>query len=442
MRYAFSRRLSVCFTLFIAPVVGSAWGQSASASASGAASASASTAVPAGWSTIETEHLRVHVPPSPKVDAAAFAARQERALEEIRGFFPVTLPGRIDYHVWNSGEEAQRELGRRPGFALPKALRIHAVADQTPGHELTHVVVFHAVHPEQSTALIEEGTAVAFDLTGRERLSLARAHLERAGTRSIRVLDLWTAERSDPAFYAIAGAFVERLIARGGRERLLALLKRQTVDAARTIYGADFDRIVADFETDLTMRMPTLQPPPAAPAPVAPGQSTPAQAATENPNWPTIESLRARGQERIVRDRTTLTAEQWQDLERLYQSASRNLKAPDAKDILRQVVQKYPRSNRAGCAVLYLAQLSEGDEKEKYLQEAIKNHADAWFGNGVQVAALSRFQLAGHYARTGRIAEALKLGEEINKDYPGAVDHAGRRLAESIQRFAASQAPR
>jgi TolA-binding protein len=430
--------------MLITPGVATVWGQPAAA-----------TQVLAGWTTVETEHLRVHVPPNPKIDPAAFAARQESALKEIRAFFPVTLPGRIDYHVWNSGEEAERELGRVPGFAMPKALRIHAVAGQTPGHELTHIVVFHAVRPEQSTAFIEEGTAVAFDLTGRDKLAGARAALQSAGAGAskVRVLDLWTADRTNPGTYAVAGAFVERLIARGGRERFLTLLKRQTVEAARSIYGADFDRIVSDFEADLTTQLPTLSTPsspsspssaPASPstqaAPGAPAGAAPAAAA--NPDWPTIETLRARAQQRMERDLAAFTAGQLQDLETLYQSANRNLKSPDSKDILRQVVQKYPRSNRAGCAVLYLAQLSVDAEKEKYLHEAIKDHADAWFGNGVQVGALSRYQLAVHYARSGRTDDALKLADEINKDYPGAVDHAGRRLADSLQRLTASQPAR
>jgi TolA-binding protein len=435
---AMSLSVSACVAMLAALSVAPLSGQPAPPSAS--------TQVLAGWSTIETEHFRVHVPPQPRVDPAAFAARQERALREIRTFFTVTLPGRIDYHVWNSAEDAQGELGRVPGFAMPAALRIHAVADQTPGHELTHVVVFHAVHPEKTTAFIEEGTAVAFDLTSRDRLSWARNALERAGTRSIRVLDLWTAERSDAAFYAVAGAFVERLIARGGRDRLLALLKQQTIEAARTIYGTDFDRIIADFEADLTTRLPVLAPESTATTATTAPAAQAAPAKTEDPNWPTLEALRARAQERMQRDRAAFTAAQLRDIETLYQSASRNLKAPQAQHLLQQVIEKYPRSNRAGCAMSYLAMLSAGAgkeaDKEKYLLDAIKNHDDAWFGDGAQVGALSRAELAFLYARTGRLAEARKLAAEIDERYPGAVDHAGRRLAQSLQRLAASQPAR
>jgi hypothetical protein len=372
----------------------------------------------AGWTTTETEHFRIHVPPNPKIDPAAFGARQERALPEILTFFNVTLPGRIDYYVWNSGEEAQKELGRMPGFALPAALRIHIVPDQTPGHELTHVVVFHAVRPERSSTFIEEGTAVAFDLTGRDRVSVAREAIRRAGGPQGTVLDLWALERSDSVFYPVAGAFVERLIARGGRDRFLTLLKRQTIQNAREIYGADFDRIVSEFDADLGTQAPSQAP--------------------ENPDWPSLETLRARAQERMRRDRASFTSEELQQLETLYQSANRALKAPGSKDILRQVIQKYPRSNRAGCAAPYLARLSEGPDQERLFLDAIKDHGDAMFGDGVQVGAMARAELAFLHVRNGRTTDAKKLADEVNQLYPGAVDHRGQRLAEGRRRLAAS----
>jgi hypothetical protein len=165
-----------------------------------------------------------------------------------------------------------------------------------------------------------------------------------------------------------------------------------------------------------------------------------APAAQENPDWPTIEALRARAEERMRRDRDAYTADELQQLETLYQSANRALKAPASKDILRLVVQKYPRSNRAGCAALYLARLSEGPDREKLLLDAIEEHADAMFGDGVQVGAMARAELAFLYSKDGRTADVQRLADEINQQYPGAVDHRGGRLAEGLRRLAATPA--
>lgn len=148
---------------------------------------------------------------------------------------------------------------------------------------------------------------------------------------------------------------------------------------------------------------------------------------------PTIEMLRAKAQERMRQDLAVYSPEDFRKLEELYQSANRNLKGPDAKDILKRVVQEFPKSNRAGSAVLYLAQLSSGAEREAYLKSAIEAHGDTWYGNGVQVGALARAQLATFYAATDRLAEAKALAKEVTERFPGAVDHNGRSLAETLR---------
>ena len=148
---------------------------------------------------------------------------------------------------------------------------------------------------------------------------------------------------------------------------------------------------------------------------------------------PTIETLRASAQERMRQDLATYSADDVQKLEDLYQSANRNLRGPDAKAILQRVVKEYPKSNRAGSAVLYLAQLSSGAEREAYLKTAIEAHGDTWYGDGVQVGALARVQLAAFYAADGRLAEARALAKEFVDRLPGAVDHNGRQLVETLR---------
>jgi hypothetical protein len=77
--------------------------------------------------------------------------------------------------------------------------------------------------------------------------------------------------------------------------------------------------------------------------------------------------------------------------------------------------------------------MSEGPEREEYLKSAIANHGNAWYGDGVQVGALARAQLAASYANAGRTDEAQKLAEELRSQFPGAVDHSGARLTEGLQ---------
>jgi hypothetical protein len=148
-----------------------------------------------------------------------------------------------------------------------------------------------------------------------------------------------------------------------------------------------------------------------------------------------VKALRARAQERMRQDLAIYSREDLQKLEELYQSANRNLSSPDAKAILQRVVKEYPKSNRAGSAVLYLAQLSSGAEREAYLKAAIADHEDTWYGDGVQVGALARVQLAAFYAASGRGEEAQALAKEVIDRFPGAVDHNGRPLVEALRRL-------
>jgi hypothetical protein len=148
---------------------------------------------------------------------------------------------------------------------------------------------------------------------------------------------------------------------------------------------------------------------------------------------PTIETLRARAQERMRQDLAIYSREDMRALEELYQSANRNLRSPEAKGILERVVKEYPKSNRAGSAVLYLAQMSSGAEREAYLKTAIKDHGDTWYGNGVQVGALARAQLAAYYAANDKLSDARKLAKEVEQRFPGAVDHSGRPLVEMLR---------
>ncbi len=126
------------------------------------------------------------------------------------------------------------------------------------------------------------------------------------------------------------------------------------------------------------------------------------------------------------------TREQLQEIEELYQSANSNLKAPDAKTKLLSLVEKYPKANRSGCAMMYLGQSAEGAEKEKYLKRAIADFGDCFYGDGVQVGAYARYYLGYYYQEAGKTTEAKALFDEIRKDYPDAVNHKGKPLVDLL----------
>ena len=135
----------------------------------------------------------------------------------------------------------------------------------------------------------------------------------------------------------------------------------------------------------------------------------------------------------MAQDRAKYTPEQLRDAEQLYQVANQKWGSPEASESLQAMLQKYPDINRTGCATLYLAQSSEGDERAKYLQDCIEKFNDCFYGDGVQVGAYARFLLAEDYRRKGEQNKAAALDNEIKTKYPDAIDHGGNLLVNNLK---------
>ena len=116
------------------------------------------------------------------------------------------------------------------------------------------------------------------------------------------------------------------------------------------------------------------------------------------------------------------------EIERLYRAYAS--KAENADEALKLLIEKYPKANRTGCAVMYAAQHSRGEERIKWLNRAIEQHSDCVYGDGAQVGAYARWFLAREHMRKGDKATAEKLYAEIRAKYPDAVTHKGQRFAD------------
>jgi hypothetical protein len=150
-----------------------------------------------------------------------------------------------------------------------------------------------------------------------------------------------------------------------------------------------------------------------------------------------IEALRAKAREHIEQERVLYSASQLQDIDARYRSAHqaafRMLLRREAAPILLELVAAYPKSNRSGCAVLKLAQLASGAERENYFRQAIASHSNAWCESGVQVGALARAQLAVHHAGLGKFDEAERLAQQVLVLFPGAIDESGAPLDDVLE---------
>ena len=155
--------------------------------------------------------------------------------------------------------------------------------------------------------------------------------------------------------------------------------------------------------------------------------------------WPTSatmtdaakNAIRTAVRARRARDLAEYGHDGVRDVERLYRAYSR--KGESAADELETLVAKYPKANRTGCAVMYAAQRSQGEERISWLKKAIENHGDCFYGDGAQVGAYARWYFAKELAQKGDKQAAEKLLDEIRKDFPNAVTHRGQKFADLIK---------
>ncbi|MDF7806474.1 tetratricopeptide repeat protein [Pontiellaceae bacterium B12219] len=146
-----------------------------------------------------------------------------------------------------------------------------------------------------------------------------------------------------------------------------------------------------------------------------------------------VKQQKALARERMMLDAEFLSRSDLRNIEKLYQTANADWKSEEAKKSLELLIANYPKANRTGCAVLYLGQMTKGAEQLKYLNSAIENYGDCYYGNGVNVGAYARLYLAMRYNKEGKTEAAEKLFEQIRTSYPDAVDHKGQLLTTHLE---------
>lgn len=202
------------------------------------------------WEIVEKENIRFHFQNKSNItDFEDYIKNREEAYVNINKFFGATLFKKIDFFVWDKPDEAKKIFGQELGFANSNLCIINSRNNQTRGHEITHILSDYGIQPLKKTKLINEGVAVYFDQTNRDRIDVAKKILENG---EIKIIDLWnnSDKYPDEYNYAIGGALIEFLINNGTETQLKALLKNQTTETAIKVYD-DFNVLILAFEQKL-----------------------------------------------------------------------------------------------------------------------------------------------------------------------------------------------
>jgi hypothetical protein len=161
-----------------------------------------------------------------------------------------------------------------------------------------------------------------------------------------------------------------------------------------------------------------------------------APAAPSKPSDAKLERIhrnnRRKAEEMMARDSRVVSGREMGELEKTYQIANKNTRSPEAIAALKTVIEKWPKTNRAGCAALYLGRWTAGDEQEKYLRLSITEYSKCYYLDGTSVGAYARLILGVRLKQAGKEAEAKTLFEEIRKDYADAEEHTDKLIVDLI----------
>lgn len=196
------------------------------------------------WEVFETENIKFHIQPNHQIgDIKLYCSAREDAFKENNAFFNASLYKKIDFYVWSDFEEGKKVLGEEIGFANPDFCIINSKVNQTKGHEITHILCDFGIKPNKKNRLINEGVAVAFDLTNSNRLELAKS----INQDNLSIKDLMKEPFKFPenVVYPIGGALIEYLMEKKDKELIKRLLKEQTYDVLLEAYGIE---IIEEFD--------------------------------------------------------------------------------------------------------------------------------------------------------------------------------------------------
>lgn len=210
------------------------------------------------WAVVEKDQIRFHFQKADEVGSyryKRYMADHAVAYKKLAKTFEPVLTKKIDYYVWDDREAAKQYLQKGLGYSVPEVAVVNTAIDQTPGHEMTHVLSFWAWGQDIKirTRLIDEGLAVCFDLSerGLDKISEGRVTVSAYKGQIATITDIWKQglyEVNELFFLPVAGAFVHYLYENSTEEEFRSVVKNQTIEHAKEVYGDRFDQLINGFD--------------------------------------------------------------------------------------------------------------------------------------------------------------------------------------------------
>ncbi|RYD28892.1 MAG: M56 family metallopeptidase [Verrucomicrobiaceae bacterium] len=142
------------------------------------------------------------------------------------------------------------------------------------------------------------------------------------------------------------------------------------------------------------------------------------------------ENAEAAARARANRDTERYSPEELHAMELIYQEAKKRPDFDSMIPAMQPLFDRFPASNRAGCAALYLGRRLEGEERARLLTWAADSAGDCLFLDGTTVGGLARILLARDALTAGRPDEAAARLREARASHADGIDFEGNSIAD------------
>lgn len=126
-------------------------------------------------------------------------------------------------------------------------------------------------------------------------------------------------------------------------------------------------------------------------------------------------------------------------IEEQYRKGMKNIKDPKGQKALLDLYNKYPDSNRGGCAAMNLATELAGEGKDaeaaELLDRLINNESKSVFGNGVEVLPKSLFARAKMAKKQQDMESFDNIVQTMQESFPNEIDNNGKTFTSMLKKM-------
>jgi len=203
------------------------------------------------WKVIEFDPITFYLHPQTVVAEEWFKKRSDTYSENSKRL-KITEPPKVSFYVYPSLEFG-KTIGITPATSFVSTRQIHGHPNQSPGHELTHILLgeINSTDNLPANGLWAEGVCVYLDGTETDR----HKHAGSLNYPEETISTDWTIWRQNlPGnLYPLAGSIIQYLDTGMGWDRILSFLKElknsgsNDAELSETLFNKNYSQLQKDW---------------------------------------------------------------------------------------------------------------------------------------------------------------------------------------------------